>query len=150
MRGVAVRVLAGQQTADVHIGVAAGAWQIAAESQARGGDVVGGKEGVVFLPAEVTDGNITITVAHDMIDAQGEGPQVQVIAVDLDGREHPSEPTGNGRAGKLSQLTVTFSKLALQDVKTFRLQIRPYQWADFRNVALQPGQMSESRRRARP
>jgi hypothetical protein len=140
MRGVAVRMLASQQTADVHIGVAAGAWQTAAESQARGGDVVGGKESVVFSPAEEKDGSITITVAHDMIDAQGEGPQVRVIAVDLDGREHNWESFQNGRSEKLSQLTVTFSKLSLKDVKTFRLQTRPYQWAEFRNVSLQAGQ----------
>ena len=142
VHGVAVRMLAGHQTANVHIGVvAAGAWQIAAESQPDGGGAWQGKESsVAFSPAEEKNGRITITVAHDMIDAEGEGPQVRVIAVDLDGREHHSAPSETGRAGKLSQLTVTFSKLSLKRVNTFRLQTRPYQWAEFDNVSLQAGQ----------
>ena len=127
-RGVAAVMKASHQTADVHVGVAAGAWQTAAQCQAHGGDVIAGKKSVVFSRAVEKDGSITITVAHDIIDSQGEGLQVRVIAVDLDGREHNWEEFDNGRSEKLSQLTATFSKLSLKDVKTFRLQTRPYQW----------------------
>ncbi len=137
MHGVAVRMPASQQAANVHIGVAAGAWQTAAESGAYGRDVIGGKESVVFSPTEEKDGSITITVAHDMIDAEGEGPEVRVIAVEFNGVEHSWASIEHGRAGKFSQRKVTFSKVSLQYVKTFRLQTRPYQWAEFRNVLLQ-------------
>ena len=139
VRGVAVGIPASQPTADVHVGVAAGAWQTFAESQARG-DVVGGKANVIFSPAEEEDASTTITVTHDLIGAHGEGPQVRVVAVGLGGREHHSERSRFGRAGKLSQLTVTFSKLSLKEVQAFHLQARPYQWAAFHNVSLQAGQ----------
>ena len=144
IQGVAAQIPASQRTADVQIGVAAGAWQTAFESQAAGGDVVGGKKSVVFSPAQEKDGGITMTVAHNMIHAHGEGPQVRVIAVDVDGREHRWDSAQDGRAGKISQLTVTFSNLSLEDVKTFRVVTRPYQWAEFRNVSLQPGQESQA------
>lgn len=32
-----------------------------------------------------------------------------------------------------------FSKVSLKDIQVFRLQTRPYQWVEFRNVSLQPG-----------
>ena len=99
---------------------------------------------MVFSPAQEKDGRLTIAVAHDLHDAHGEGPQVRVIAVDVNGREHRWESSQDGRAGKLSQLTVTFSNLSLKDVKTFRLVTRPYQWAEFRNVSLHPEQKSQA------
>ena len=162
LHGVAARIRAGQQTADVCIGVAAGPWQFAAESQPLGGDAHGGKRSVLFSPAEEKDGSVTITIAHDLTNAEGGGPQlrvtirdvqgphfpviardlggpqVRVKAVDSDGREHDCESIVHSRAGRLSQLTATFSNLSLKDVQTFRLLSRPYQWAEFRNVSLHP------------
>ena len=159
VRGVAARIRDGQQSADVYVGVTAGPWQTVAESQSAGGDAHGGKRSVVFSPAEEKDGSITITIAHDLINTEGEGPQlrviagnggipsqfiavdfgspqVRVVAVDSDGREHACESMVYSRAGRLSQLTVTFSKLSLADVQTFRLLSRPYRWAEFQNVSL--------------
>ena len=77
-------------------------------------------------------------VTHDLIDAHGNGPQVQVVAIGTDGQLHPGEPSKSGRADKLTQLTIRFPNLAVKDVKAFRLQSRPYEWVEFRNVALQP------------
>ena len=139
--GVVARMPASQKATAVHIGVAAGAWQTAAESKTRGGDVLQLKGSrIAFWPAEEKDGCVTIAVAHDLIDAQGEGPQVRVIAVDLDGLEHSGESCQRTGSEKLTQLMVTFSKLSLKDTKAFRLQTRPYQWTEFCNVSLQAGQ----------
>lgn len=143
VHGVAARMLVSQQTGNVHVGIAVGAWQTIAESQGRGGDVIGGKHNVVFSPGEKKDKAVTVTVTHDLIDAHGDGPQARIVAVGVDGREHPAEPSGNARAGKLAQLTVKFPNLSLKDVRAFRLQSRPYEWIEFRNVSLQPGQKTD-------
>jgi len=43
----------------------------------------------------------------------------------------------------MSQITATFSKLSLKDVKAFRLQSRPFVWVEFRNVSLYAGQKTD-------
>jgi hypothetical protein len=65
------------------------------------------------------------------------------VAVGLDGREHSTDYWSKGGAAEFEQITATFSRMPLKDIKTFRLQIRPYRWVEFRNVSLQPGKKTD-------
>ena len=66
-----------------------------------------------------------------------------MVAVGRDGREHPaSSSTGTG-AHNFVQLSAEFSGLSLKDIKVFRVQTRPYQQVEFRNVSLQPGKKTD-------
>jgi hypothetical protein len=140
VRAIAVRMPANQDTARVRIGVAAGPWRTVSESgDVQGATAVGSAEsGTVFSKPEEKDGNTTITVVHDIADQE-----VRVVTVGADGREHRGSPGQFLSAGKVTQLTVAFPKLSLKEVKAFRLQSRPYQWVEFRNVSLQPGQKTD-------
>ena len=133
IRAVAIRVPGASRTVTVRFGVAAGPWKTVAEGQGRGGDVLGGD--AVFSPAVAKDGNSIISVAHRFADQE-----VRVVADGLDGQERVGTPGPNGGGGKLFQMTATFSKALPKDIRKFRLQTRPYQWVEFRNVSLYPGQ----------
>jgi uncharacterized protein (TIGR03067 family) len=136
VRGVAFRAPATSRAVTVRFGVAAGPWKTVAESQGRGGDVVGGD--AVFSPAAEKDGDTTVSVAHRFGDQD-----VRLVATGFDGQERVGGPSQYGGGGKLHQMTVTFPKLSSKDVKTFRLQTRPYEWVEFRNVSIYAGQKTD-------
>ncbi len=64
--------------------------------------------------------------------------QLRLTATDKAGKEHAAAHEDNWHQGLLSHLTVAFSDLPADQVKSLRLEARPYHWAAFRNVALQP------------
>jgi hypothetical protein len=138
VRAVAVRMLANQQTANVRVGVASVRWETAGESTGNGGDVGGGKQSVVFSPAQEKNGGVSVTVTYDRTDWD-----VCLVATVTDGRGYAASETQWGNTGKRAQLTATFAKLSLKDIKGFRLLKRPYQWIEFRNVSLQPGKKTD-------
>ena len=76
-----------------------------------------------------------ISVAHRFADRDA-----RIVAIGADGREHIATSAQWGGGGKLYQITSTFDKLPLKDVKTFRFQTRPYEWVEFRNVSLHAGE----------
>ena len=129
--GVAMRVPAANRSVTVRFGLAAGPWKTIAES--KGNAVLGGD--VVFAPSAEINGSATISVAHRFGDRD-----VRVVAVGLDGREHLATSNQRGGGGKLYQVTSTFDKVPLKDVKTFRFQTRPYEWIEFRKVSLYAGE----------
>ncbi len=124
-----------QDAITVKLGVAAGAWTTLAEASGSGsssrsrGNVV-----VLFSPAHEEDNIVVVSVAHNV-----EGRDVRVIAVDIGGKELKPIRSITGGAGNVHQLTCTFDKVRLSNVKEFRLQARPYEWAEFKNVSLTPG-----------
>ncbi len=62
------------------------------------------------------------------------------IAVDVNGQEHICSGSEEATAGNVTEWTVTFRNLPLKQIKRFQFQVRPYQWVEFRNVSLQPGE----------
>jgi len=139
IRAIAVRMPASQQTVNVRIGVAAGGWENVAESMGHGGYTGGGKEGVVFSPAQEKDGSVSISVAYNIT-----GCEVYLTAVGTDGRGHSASTSQSGNTGgNLVQVTATFAKFSLKDIKGFRLVKRPYEWIEVRNVSLQPGKKTD-------
>ena len=133
LRAVAMRAPAASRTVTVRFGAAGGPWKTVAESQGRGGDVLGGD--AVFSPAVEKNGDVILSVAHRFA-----GQDARVVAGGRDGQERLGTPGQHGGGGNVYQMTITFSKLSLKDVKVFRLQTRPYEWAEFRHVSLRSGQ----------
>jgi hypothetical protein len=129
---------ASQQTVNVRIGVAAGGWENVAESMGHGGYTVAGKDSIVFSPAQEKDGSVSISVAYNIT-----GCEVCLTAVGTDGRGHSASTSQSGNTGKLVQVTATFTKFSLKDIKGFRLVKRPYEWIEFHNVSLQPGKKTD-------
>ena len=128
--------LRAKQTVTVHFGVASGSWKTLLDTTV--GSVSGGIDrNILFSRAFENDGNVVVVVTHDIKDRV-----LQVVAVGKDGQEYPSSCHDAG-AGTTHQITATFSKLSLKEIKSFRLQARPYQWIEFRNVSLHPGQKTD-------
>ncbi len=81
-------------------------------------------------PVERSPSFTVLTVTHSL-----EGEAVRAIAVDAAGREHLATETETSRLNE--EFSATFP-LARRDIREFRFQARPYRWAEFRNVPLQP------------
>ncbi len=126
--------LPAKPTVTIRVGVAAGPWQTVKESQ-RGDQATGANNvGVAFSHVYEKDGGIFVAVAHNI-----SGPQSRVVAVDNDGKEHAASSSSGNGAGGFHLLSAMFSGLSLKDIQVFRLQSRPYQWLEFRDVSLHPG-----------
>ncbi len=127
-----------QPTVTVRVRVAAGPWETVYET-AKGRFSTGTmKGGFAFSPIYEKDGRVIITVTHNIV-----GPQSRVVAVGVDGREHRADSWTNNGADGFVQFTGEFSGLSLKDIKAFRVQTRPYQQVEFRNVSLQPGKKTD-------
>jgi hypothetical protein len=126
-----------QPTVTVRFAVADGPWQTVqeCEGEAAIGTSMGG---FIFSQAFEKDGNVVISVTHDIT-----GPEGRVIAVGPDGKEHCASSSSELGAHSFHQIMATFSNLSLKDIKVFRLQKRDYKWVEFRNVSLQPGQKTD-------
>ena len=129
--------LPNKPTVTVRFAIADGPWTTACESE-QSAFIGTSTGGFGFSPAIEKDDGLIITVTHDIIH-----PDTRVIALDMAGKEHYASSSGGGGAHNFRQITATFSKLALKDVKTFCLQTRPYKWVEFRNVSLRAGQKTD-------
>ena len=124
------------RTVTVRIGVSCGPWEDVASKTYSSGEEQGGsrtKGGNLSRAVESKDAVVVATQDHLPAD------EVRVVAVRTDGQQVEAwlhfEWDGE-RDGR--QLTATFSKLALKQIREIKLQHRPYQWVEFRNVAIQP------------
>ncbi|MEN6405386.1 MAG: Ig-like domain-containing protein, partial [Thermoguttaceae bacterium] len=143
LRALAVTMPQDARTALIRIGVAAGPWHtlLEGDSGAATGSVGGG--GVVFSDAYEKGGGVIISASHNIADQE-----VRLVAITKDGREHRSGDSIARSAANVIQLTATFPKIQRKDIQAFRLQTRPYEWAEFHKVSLRP--IGESRRSGTP
>ena len=116
----------------VDIGIASEQWkQLAAW---RGGEAMGGKNSFVCADPIEKDGDIILTMTHDVKDVD-----MRVVAIDNNGQTHPAGRSSTMGVGDMKLYTFTFSKLAMVDVREFQFQTRRWQWVEFKNVAMKPG-----------
>ncbi len=131
--GVALLAPVASRTITVRFGLAAGPWQTITDCKAALAS-----PDAVFAPPVEKDGSAMLSVAHRFADRDA-----RIVAVDFDGQAHVAAQTQSGGGGKLYQITSTFLKMPLNNVKTFRFQTRQYQWVEFRNVSLYPGEKTD-------
>ncbi len=140
-------VPATQRTATVRCGISSGPWEDVAENifseDGHKSESWHSMEGGLSKLIETKTG--IVLTAFDSLPGE-----IRVIAVLNDGREIAGEleldfghsaKTSNDAAKNESQRmnTATFAGLTLKQIKRIKLQHRPYQWVEFRNVELQPG-----------
>ena len=134
LRGLAVIVPAGQDHMTVKYGVAAGSWTTVATSGAVGSSSSSHEHvSVSFSKAIEKDGTVIVVIAHNATDQD-----IRVVAMDKAGTEIRTGSYSSGSAGGVNQITCTFANVSLDDIKEFRVQVRPYEWAEFRNVSVRP------------
>jgi hypothetical protein len=80
------------------------------------------------------DGCTIVSIAYFVSNAY----QTRIVAVDEQGVEYPAENVERSMLPlEMTQLTATFPRLKTKN-QEFRFQARPYQWVEFRNIALKP------------
>ncbi len=134
------------ESATIRVGVATGPWVTLEDAQANGMIARGGirnKDGTrkgptIFGPAFESDGGTGISVTHTPVEGQ-----VRIVAIDKDGQTHETGDITSGSAEGMSQTTAHFAGLLKNRVKSFRLQARPFQWIEFRNVSIEPGHKTQ-------
>jgi len=126
---IAVAFPSKQEACTVRFGVAAGPWK--AEASGRGGEAQGGDQlAVIFGTARPVKGGTAITVSHSPVDRA-----LRLVVVDTDGKTRSAGRVQTGGAGKIVQIDAEFD-VPPDRVREFRLQGRPYEWAEFPDVRL--------------
>src|SRR5688500_5612978 len=83
-------------------------------------------------PAE--GGDTRVAVAHGLT-----GFDVRVVAIDAAGAARVADAVTTQVAGRIAQTVATFRGVAPAKLGLLRLEARPYQWVQFRGVALRKG-----------
>jgi len=90
---------------------------------------------VVINKPYVKENDIIISFSHN-------GPVLsRVIAIDKIGQTHTGDPEGGG-TDKIISGYVSFKNLPIDGIERFEFQIRPYDHVTFKNVSLQPGNLT--------
>ena len=133
MRGAATSVPAEARTCTVRVGLADGPWKTRGTARGDGLTNSGDDEvEVVFAPVRPIPRGSELIVAETAL-----GANIRFVAVGHDGREQtPSIGTATN-AGPFRMHVLEFG-LRHDEVKEFRFLTRPYRWAEFRDVALEP------------
>jgi hypothetical protein len=85
---------------------------------------------VAFFGAlEARSGDTALTLTHDLPEED-----IRAVAVDTKGHEYASHT----RLTSGERHTFTFQNLSPYRVREYRLEVRPYRWAEFKNVQLSP------------
>ena len=125
----------------VRVGVAAGPWVMRVETADNtGNESMSLPDGIaLFSPVTERNGDAIVTLTHNLT-----GVEVRVVAVTAKGSEHPADVLSTTSAANVVQLTSTFQGLPADHIKQFRLQTRPYEWAEFKHVMVSPARARAS------
>jgi beta-lactamase regulating signal transducer with metallopeptidase domain len=142
---VSTRVSKDQQAFSLRVGVSSGEWKNAAEWKAtryrQGRRGASGtttfshirKNGSVIYREPVQEGkNVTLIVSHDLLDADW-----RIIAVLKDGRTIVGQ-NAEGASSSLILGDLLFPDVTVESISRFKFQVRDYQYATFRDIALEP------------
>jgi beta-lactamase regulating signal transducer with metallopeptidase domain len=129
-----VAPLPDDDTLDLRVGVAAGAWQAFAAADSRGSRTVArdAASGVVFQAAEVE----TTQVVVRAMDTLGDREDHRFVAVDIQGKTHAPAWSKVDLLPGARLTTLAFRDVDLGAVKEFRLETRPFHRVVFRNISL--------------
>lgn len=121
------------KTFDCTIGVTLGPWKTIMEHRGDNLLVTNDITGLLMLVPE-EDGRIKAT-AHCSYDNSAD---FRIVGFNKNGLEFKASSMHRNTSGNDSLLTAEFTPAVSKELKTFKLQIRPYEWVTFKNVALQP------------
>jgi beta-lactamase regulating signal transducer with metallopeptidase domain len=131
----------GTNKGDILFGIATGLWKTIESSEGAGAYGSSGSDGAfLFSKPNNTEDGATITVTHDK---KSNREDYRIVAVDLNDKVYASSRTNGGSISQLTQTTVYYQNLNLDQIKEFRFQTRPYQWMIFKNVSLQLGRKTD-------
>ena len=125
---------------NIRLGLASAQWKtVAAINAATNPSGLLHQEGnTKFLVSPLTDAIDLSVVPHAVMTvATDTADDVRVVAIDKEGREVLPESISGNSIGSLDQITVRFA-LPLAQIKEVRVEARPFQWVEIKDIALQP------------
>ena len=122
-----------QKTINLRVEIASGEWKVAAQREGTEGMVMTGS--VAFGEIFERDGRCAEAISDELIDHQA-----QIVAIDVNGQEHPGSYSSSAHGKFFRQSNVEFD-LPANEIDRIEFRTRPYdQWVEFKNVTLVPGQ----------
>ncbi len=125
---------------NVQVGIASGAWKRAATEirtpsavepfEEEGTTLAGNQSFILGQPVQAAK-EVMLTISDTSVD------DIRVVAVDMQGNTLFPSSIGGQSVSNLDQITAHFSQ-PLSQIKEFRVETRPFQWIEFKDVALQP------------
>ena len=132
MRTLAAIYPASAAKASLRVGIAAGPWKVSASRTiATGATTLANSQKFIFSPVAKTASGLSLTITTDATD------DVRVVVLDAQGQERLPVSIGGESIGTLDQITARFSQ-PLSQIKSFRVETRPFTWTEFKDVALRP------------
>ena len=120
-----------QRTINVRVEIASGEWKTSAQREGTDGIVMTGS--VAFGEMYEIEGKCATTISDELIDQQA-----KVVAVDMNGQEHPAAYRGAGLGKFFRQSNVEFD-IPATEIDRIEFRTRPYdQWVEFKNITLVP------------
>ena len=130
---IAVSFPVGLTKTTLRVGVAFGPWTVAETGQGGFSSTSGSGRTVIFSPVAETAQGLVMTVTTEGIKGD-----LRIVAIDKAGHTIlPGSVGGSGSGGSVTQLTRSFA-LPRKQLKEFRVETRPFQWIEFKDVALKP------------
>jgi beta-lactamase regulating signal transducer with metallopeptidase domain len=130
--------------ADLKIGIGVGVWKGAAAAADAGGRATAfardniTQSDVIYHPAQERDGSLHVTATHLL----GRDYDCRIVAED--GNHNVLEPARYNNSGDKMRLCTSVLNVPLAQVKWFRLQARPYEWIEIKNIHLTPDSQQEA------
>lgn len=131
-------------TVNLRVGFGMGPWETVLKLNPEDGSTGSfrrdGKQRTATLqhaagPGPATHGSTRVTLVCTVRYPEWE---LRLAAIDHDGKEHVSSLGSRGEIYMAS-----FNSLLLSSIKELHLQLRPYNWVEFKNVSLQAGQKTK-------
>ncbi|HBG25696.1 MAG: hypothetical protein A2Y10_20545 [Planctomycetes bacterium GWF2_41_51] len=133
-----VKQYSGGDATNIRVGTATGYWKTMASHDGKSMTTTGGKN-ILFSQAYESDNFVGIIVSSPWDRDHVE----RIVAVDKNGQTHISRNIGSVSSGDIWQMTAKFYNIKLADIAEFQFQTRPYEWIEFKNVSLKPGNKTD-------
>lgn len=124
----------------VRLGIADGPWRTVAECPRGAAATLRLPGGIEIHPANEAEGQLTVTAVCPPGVVDG---SARIVAVAKDNQESHASQSKDSTVNGSHRIEATFANVSRGDFRAFRLQVRPYQWIEFRNVTMQPGHKTE-------
>jgi beta-lactamase regulating signal transducer with metallopeptidase domain len=122
-----------QQTFQLQVGIADSQWRTVVSGLNSSHGLPEKKSAIFSQPLIDPQGNVLVIVSHNFHESDS-----RVVGVDKKGERHIAEPSGAYGAGPLNQSYWRFPGLLPSDLKTCKLQTRPYEWVEFKDLPASP------------
>ena len=121
------------EVVDIEVGHASGRWKTVHEGKTEFYVTLDQGNSIVFEPSTKKKNLSSVRLTHTTNEND-----IRVVAVDRKNNIHKRKRVEGGGPGEIRIMDFDFD-LPFNQIKTFQIQTREYEWVEFKNVSLRPG-----------